>query len=117
MPTPYKDVYFQTIPSGPPVAPTVTSFTVSAQGNVTLVAATNTQILAANANRTMMNIVNLTGGILYLTFTGGAAGVTTFPIGAGAAFDACVSANYQMLRGEVRAYSALGGVVGYLEAT
>ena len=117
MGTPYKDVLFPTVPSGPPVPPTVTSFTLGSQSNVTLSPATDTQILPANSSRTLLNIVNLTGGILYLTFSGGAASTSTFPIGAGAAFDACVSVNYQMLRGEIRGYSVLGGLVGRLDAT
>ncbi len=114
MPLPVKDVAFQTTPI-PAVAPT--GLTVSVQTSPTLVAATDTQLLAANASRRVLNITNLTGATLYLAFGGVVADATTFAIAAGAAWNFCVTNDYKMLLSEIRAFSVLGGEVGVLELT
>lgn len=114
MPTPVKDVVFQTSPS-PSVAPT--ALTMSIQQLVTLAAATSTSIVPANAARRVVNITNLTGAVLYLAFGGVAASPTTFAIAPGAAWDFCVTNDNKMVESEIRAYSVLGGDVGVLEFT
>lgn len=114
MPTPTKDVVIPVSPS----SSSVTAFTLATETGVAIAASTDTQLLAANTNRRMFNIVNMaTSDILYLTFAGAAAGPTKFPIPAGGSFSACVSNDGKMIEGEIRGYCATAQTVGVLEFT
>lgn len=75
---------------------------------VALAAGASTQVLAANANRKFLQVVNLSGATLYIAF-GAAAAVTSFPVPNGGVFTQDISTLGSINQQVVNMWNPTGG--------
>lgn len=93
-----------TLPSHHQLAPTV-------QAPVNLPDATDTALVAANAKRRYLEIINNTGTPIYLTFDGTTADAGDSPLPDGQSRFFNPTPNGEMLTGQVRAFQNSGAAV------